>query len=85
VTKPGDTPGGQEHRSHTHPMRAPPRPAPASRCQPLPACARAPMAARAAWLEIMRHCVALPWERKLGPFRRWRVRAGGGWGLCPVL
>jgi len=51
VTKPGDTPGGQEYRSHTHPMRAPPRPAPASRCQPLPAFARATMAARAAWLD----------------------------------
>ena len=38
VTKPvtGPCPGGND-RSHIHPMGKPPRPAPASRCQPPPA------------------------------------------------
>jgi hypothetical protein len=40
VTKPGDTPGGQERRSHTHPMRDCRGQLPQSRCQPLPALPR---------------------------------------------
>src|SRR5258708_24903657 len=46
---------------------------------------REPPELRVEDLEIMLHCVALPWDTKTGsPPGAGRVRAAAGWGLCGV-